>query len=146
MKARSHDGSSGTPKPGATRTDDRRALGAEGEARAARFLARRGYRIVARNVRAGGVEVDLVVRRASLVAFVEVKTRRTSSQGAPELAVDARKQARLVRAAAAWLHENPGVARRVRFDVVTCRVAARRDRADRDWHIEHWPGAFDAGG
>ena len=40
--------------------DDRRALGAAGETRAAELLARRGYRIVDRNVRVGGVEVDLM--------------------------------------------------------------------------------------
>ena len=60
------------------------ALGAEGEARAARFLARRGYRILARNVRAGGVEIDLVATRGALLAFVEVKTRRTRDFGAPD--------------------------------------------------------------
>ena len=124
------------------RGDDRRALGREGEERAARFLARRGYRIVARNVRLGGVEVDLVVRRGRLVAFVEVKTRRTSAFGPPELAVDPAKQLRLVRAASAWLRENAGVANRVRFDVVSCRAPGRDE--DR-WRIEHWPAAFDAG-
>jgi len=120
--------------------DDRRALGAEGEARAANFLARRGYRIEARNVRAGGVEIDLVATRGRLIAFVEVKTRRSGAFGPPELAVDAAKQRRLVRAAAAWLSEHRGRARQVRFDVVTCRP-----HASGDWRIEYWPGAFDAG-
>ncbi len=71
------------------------ALGAEGEARAAAHLRRRGYRIVARNVHAGGVEIDLIARRGSLFVFVEVKTRRSRSLGPPEQAVDARKRARL---------------------------------------------------
>lgn len=124
------------------RNDDRRALGAEGETRAAEFLARRGYRIVDRNVRVGGVEVDLIVRRANLVAFVEVKTRRSEAFGAPELAVDEAKQARLVRAAAAWLRERPGEARQFRFDVVACRAPAD---ASGSWQIDHYPGAFDAG-
>jgi putative endonuclease len=123
------------------RGDDRRALGREGEERAARFLARRGYRIVERNVRLGGVEVDLVVRRGRLVAFVEVKTRRSAALGPPEEAVDAAKQARLVRAASAWLRQNPGAAGRIRFDVVSCRAPGRRQES---WRIEHWPGAFDA--
>ena len=121
--------------------DDRRALGAEGETRAATFLTRRGYRIVDRNVRTGGVEVDLIVKQGTLIAFVEVKTRRSEAFGSPELAVDAAKRARLVRGAAAWLRENPGRARRFRFDVVTCRVSPSGE-----WRIAHWPGAFDAGG
>jgi putative endonuclease len=117
------------------------ALGAEGEARAADLLVRRGYRILARNVRAGGVEIDLVASRAGLIAFVEVKTRRTRSCGAPELAVDARKRARLVRGAAAWLHENPVRVRRARFDVVCCEVDASAG-----WRLRHLEGAFDASG
>jgi putative endonuclease len=119
--------------------DDRRALGAEGETRAASFLARRGYRIEGRNVRLGGVEVDLIVKRGALVAFVEVKTRRSGALGPPELAVDAAKQARLIRAASAWLREHPGRARRLRFDVVACRADASGH-----WQIDHWPGAFEA--
>ena len=59
-----------------------RALGAQGEAWAAAHLVRRGYRIVARNVRAGGVEIDLVAARPGLIVFVEVKTRRSRALGA----------------------------------------------------------------
>ena len=115
------------------------ALGAEGEARAARFLARRGYRILARNVRAGGVEIDLVAARGALLAFVEVKTRRTSDFGAPEEAVDARKQARLVRGAAAWLHGRRARNHHVRFDVIVCEFDASGD-----WQLRHLKNAFDA--
>ncbi len=117
------------------------ALGAEGETRAARFLARRGYRILARNVRADGVEIDLVAARGALLAFVEVKTRRTRNFGAPEEAVDARKQARLVRGAAAWLHSRQARARHVRFDVIVCELDASGN-----WQLRHLKHAFDASG
>ena len=117
------------------------ALGAEGEARAAAFLRGRGYRIVARNVRSGGVEIDLIARSGAVVVFVEVKTRSSGRQGPPELAVDARKQARLLRGAAAWLHARHGRAREVRFDVIACE----RDAAGR-WQLRHLEAAFDAGG
>jgi putative endonuclease len=115
------------------------ALGAEGESRAAAHLRRRGYRIVARNVRAGGVEIDLIARRGSTTVFVEVKTRSGRGLGPPELAVDARKCARLVRGAAAWLHENPRATRRARFDVIVCE----RDRSG-SWSLRHLEAAFDA--
>jgi putative endonuclease len=72
---------------------DRRSLAAEGERLAAEHLARAGYRIVARNVRADRVEIDLVAARGALVVFVEVKTRAARGFGAPEEAVDARKPA-----------------------------------------------------
>ena len=71
------------------RADPRRALGARGEALAAALLARAGYRIAARNVRAAGVELDLVAVRGGLVVVVEVKTRSGRGFGAPEEAVDA---------------------------------------------------------
>jgi putative endonuclease len=121
-----------------------RALGREGEARAARFLKLRGYRILGRNVRAGGVEMDLIVSRGALVVFVEVKTRRTRHFGAPETAVNDTKQARLVRGAAAWLCDHPQVAGQVRFDVIAYQVAHRSGRSREHWRINHMKGAFDA--
>jgi putative endonuclease len=121
--------------------EQRRALGAAGEARAAAHLVGRGYRILERNVRAGGVEIDIVARRGGLVVFVEVKTRSSRALGPPEAAVDARKQARLVRGAAAWLRTQPMRVRRVRFDV----IAVERDVSSR-WQVRHIEGAFDAGG
>jgi putative endonuclease len=124
--------------------DDRRRIGAEGEARAAAYLARRGYRIVERNVRSGGVEIDLIAQRGPHIVFVEVKTRRTTRYGSPEAAVDARKQARLVQGAYAWIHTHPSRHRRVRFDVVACNVVGS-GRSER-WQLTHLPRAFDAEG
>ncbi len=121
-------------------TDARRALGREGEARAAEHLEAAGYRIVDRNVRSGGVEIDLVVTRPGWLVFVEVKTRRTRRLGAPEEAVDGRKRRRLVRGAAAWMREHRMRAARVRFDVVSCEPAPSGR-----WRIRHLEGAFEAG-
>jgi len=123
-----------------TRRRNRNELGAEGERRAADHLAARGYRIVGRNVRAGGVEMDLIVRRGPLVVFVEVKTRRAGGPGSGEDAVDARKQLRLVRGATAWIHEQPRPIGRARFDVIVCECS----RDERDWRLRHLEAAFDA--
>ena len=121
------------------REDPRRAVGRAGEDRAAQHLEDLGYRVLARNVRAGGVEIDLVVSRGGVVVFVEVKARRGRRHGAAEEAVDGRKRARLVRGAAAWLAGQPRRYRRARFDVVACELEGGA------WHVRHWPGAFDAG-
>jgi putative endonuclease len=120
--------------------DPRHTLGREGEERAAAYLAARRYRVVARNARAGGVEIDLVAERGRLVVFVEVKTRRSRTAGAPEEAVDFRKRARLARGAAAWLaaHGRPG--QRPRLDVIACEWDSRGG-----WTLRHLEGAFDAG-
>ena len=119
------------------------ALGAEGEDRAVRYFEAEGYRIVARNVRAAGVEVDLIVRRRRVVAFVEVKTRRSRRFGAPELAVTAAKRARLVRAATAWLRENGRGFAHARFDVVSWQVDTGGGGEGR-WRLNHIEDAFSA--
>jgi putative endonuclease len=125
---------------GASGESGRRALGIEGEARAAAHLETRGYRILARNARAGRVEIDLVAMRGRTLVFVEVKTRRSRGAGLPEEAVDFHKRERLVQGAAAWLAAHPRRAGPVRFDVVACE----RDAAGR-WSIRHLEAAFDAG-
>lgn len=122
-------------------TQQRRQLGAEGEERAAAHLARRGYRILERNARAGGVEIDLVVARGGLVVFVEVKTRRAGGFGGALEAVDRRKQARLVAGARAWLQGRGQRFARARFDVVACW----KDRQG-GWRLDHVEEAFHAEG
>jgi putative endonuclease len=139
--------------PHPAKAPDRNALGRLGEEAAARHLAARGYQIVARNVRADRVEIDLIARCGSTLAFVEVKTRRGGRHGLAAEAVDPRKQRRLRHGAIAWLAARPEAARgaqRHRFDVVTCvwidpppgaRDATRSPEPAR-WSIEHWEGAF----
>lgn len=122
-------------------TTDRLTLGAAGESAACAHLERHGYRILARNARVGGVEIDVVAERRDVLVFVEVKTRRSARHGGAEEAVDARKRARLVRGAAAWLREHRPGHRRVRFDVIACDAADPR----RGFRVRHWAGAFDAG-
>jgi putative endonuclease len=121
--------------------DSRRDLGAAGEAAACADLERRGYRILARNARADRVELDIVAERGGVLVFVEVKTRRGAACGSAAEAVDARKQARLARGAAAWLRASGRRAQRVRFDVITCQLEARGGL-----RVAHWEGASDAGG
>ena len=74
-------------------------LGPRGERAAEKYLRRDGYRIVARNFRAAGAEIDIVAMDGETLVFVEVKTRRSREAGAPEEAVDERKQKQIRRAA-----------------------------------------------
>ena len=105
-----------------------RRQGADAERRAARHYRLRGYRIVGRNVWAGGNELDLIVRRGRSLAFVEVKARRSGSHGDAAEIVDAEKLRRLRRAAEAWLAQHPDELRLdLRFEV----VALRRGRLER---------------
>lgn len=101
-------------RPGA---DDRRALGAEKERLAERFLAARGLRLVARNHRCRYGEIDLVMRDAGILVFVEVRFRRSSRFGTPVETVDRHKQRRLIAAAQHYLSVHP-CALPCRFDVL----------------------------
>jgi putative endonuclease len=93
------------------------------ELRARRHYRLRGYRILGSNVWAGGNELDLIVRRGSALAFVEVKGKSGDGFGDPLEMVTAEKMRRLRRAASAWRAAHPEHgACDVRFDVVVERA------------------------
>jgi putative endonuclease len=71
---------------------------------------------------AAGYEVDLIVRRGSILRFVEVKEKRGARFGDPLEMVTPEKQRRLRQAAATWLAARPELAcLRVGFDVIAVR-------------------------
>jgi putative endonuclease len=101
-------------------------LGRRGERAAEKHLRRNGYRIVARNFRAVGAEIDLVAMDGDTLVFVEVKTRRSLAAGAPEEAVDERKQQRLRRAAEVFATRYRAEDTAMRFDVVAVDASGKR--------------------
>ena len=92
-----------------------RGRAAEDLARA--YLELSGSAVCERNVRLGGVEVDLVAEDGSTQVVVEVKYRQSSEYGGAALAVDGSKRARLLRAARAPEPRGP-----VRIDVVAIEL------------------------
>ena len=66
------------------------------------YLLRGGWRIEAHRFRLGHHDLDLVARRGSLVAFIEVKTRHSARFGRAEESVGFRKRAVLRRIAELW--------------------------------------------
>ena len=75
------------------------------------------------NCWAGGYELDLVVRRGRVLAFVEVKSKAGAGFGDPLEMVTPVKVERLQRAAGAWLASNPSLAGlELRFDVAAERA------------------------
>lgn len=100
-------------------TDLRAALGRRGERVAARFLKRRGYRILHRNWRCPAGEIDLVCAWGSTVVFVEVKSRSAGGLVEPEAGLDHRKRTRLERLALTYLAARGLEGVDWRFDVVS---------------------------
>lgn len=107
-------------------TAGRRALGARGEALAARWYEAHGYRVVARNWRCREGELDLVLARGSTTVFCEVKTRSSTAYGTPAEAVTATKQTRLRVLAMRWLEATGHRRGHLRFDVA-CVIGDRID-------------------
>ena len=113
-------------------------LGRQAEQLARRRLQDRGLLLLQCNYRAPGGEIDIIARDGDTLVFVEVRCRSSGAVGGAAASVDARKRARIVRAArhflcaagAAWA-QSP-----CRFDVVA--VEGLRWRWIR--------GAFDAAG
>lgn len=90
------------PRDGRPRLTVRSRHGERGEALASRHLEGLGWWILARRVRVGRDEIDLVAVEPGppdVLVFVEVRSHATSRFGAPEESVDRRKIARLYRAA-----------------------------------------------
>ncbi len=95
----------------------------DSERRAARWYRLRGYRILDTNCWLAGAEIDVVARRGRTVVFCEVKSKSGGGFGDPLEMVDARKVARVRRAASAWLARHPEVdGLDVRFDVIVERA------------------------
>ena len=101
-------------------------LGRRGERAAEKYLRRCGYRIVKRNFRAAGAEIDLVAMDGDVLVFVEVKTRRGLDAGAPEEAVDERKQKQIRRAAEIFATRYREDEIEMRFDIVAIDASGER--------------------
>jgi len=119
--------------------DLRKKLGDFGEQAAAAYLTRQGYQLLARkwrntNRRDGAAgELDLVMRDAATLVFVEVRTRR-GPPGMAEESIGRGKQARLIALAYAYLEAVAAPEDALwRIDVVALDV----DRAGRVVRIEH---------
>ena len=100
---------------------DRRAREIEGrkaEDHVARWLKRRGWKIMAQRFKVAEGEVDIIARRQNIIAFVEVKQRETLS--ATEDVVTHMNISRIMEAAEIWVDRNFAVLGpdfEIRFDL-----------------------------
>ncbi|MEW5769296.1 MAG: YraN family protein [Pseudomonadota bacterium] len=108
-------------------------IGQAAEQAAADYLAARGLRLVARNWRCRGGEIDLVMRDGATLVFVEVRARGSAAFGGAAASITAAKQARVVLAARHFL-ASQGLDSPCRFDAVLIQGG----------RLEWLKGAFEA--
>ena len=124
-----------------TTLDPRRLFGQEGESAAENYLRRKGYRIVARNLRSSVGELDLIAEDGAVLVFVEVKARRTEAFGGAVHAVHRKKQEKLIQLASQYLARHHIKDRLCRFDVVLLHGAEEAAS-----QIDHIQNAFEVSG
>lgn len=90
--------------------------GREGERRAAFWLRAKGWRILAERVKTPRGEIDLVAKRGNVVAFVEVKWRRSKAD--LDLAIDEYRLSRVAAAVECVAHDYTTGGEDIRVDVI----------------------------
>ena len=120
------------------RRRDRRAANRHGhfaEAAARALLLAKGFRLIARRYKTPLGEIDLIVKRGGMIAFVEVKARDTEADGLQS--VGRFSERRIVDAADLWLAKHPDAAGLdLRYDMVVVTP----------WRLPlHLPDAFRPG-
>jgi putative endonuclease len=122
-----------------------KALGNRGETAACRCLKKAGMKILARNYRCPGGEIDIIAldpstrrdAQAETIVFVEVKTRASETPAGPASAIDAHKRKQVVQAGRYYLRHHPAKGYLTRYDVVA--VIAPPGQKPK---VRHIPNAF----
>ncbi len=110
----------------------------KGENIAVGYLKRKGYKILASNFIGKGFEIDIISNKGDIIAFVEVKRRKSSKFMDPLMSIDKKRKEHMIRGAKFFLQSNDLYGRcDVRFDVITITGA--------DEDIEHFEDAFRVG-
>lgn len=107
------------------------ASGRRGERIAAWWLRLKGWRVLDRRVRTPAGEVDLVARRGSLIAFVEVKMRKSAAE--LDFAIDARRLARVAAAAELLMPRYAGPGDDIRVDVILLAPGTKPRHIENAW-------------
>jgi putative endonuclease len=131
-------GERGNARPDEQRRTRQRSLGRgrRGETLAAWYLRFKGYRILARDLRCPMGEIDLIARRGTTLAIVEVKARPDAATAA--YSISARQRQRILAALGWYLARHPERAQdRIRFDAILV-VPRRLPRHIEDcWQATH---------
>ena len=111
--------------------------GAKAERMVMWYLVFRGYRLLEHNYTVGHKEIDLIMRKRGMIAFVEVKARRKiDGRFPPHLSVDAVKRKNVVSAAKVYVLREKLSGFILRFDVAEVDLSSRRINYIRNAYTE----------
>jgi putative endonuclease len=100
----------------------KKELGNKGEGIAASFFKKNGFDIIERNYRFGKIgEIDIIVRKANLMVFAEVKSRNSVAYGGAYYSITEKKKQTLKKVARQFLHTHPAFLSKditYRFDMI----------------------------
>jgi len=91
------------------------------------FLKKQGYRIIELNYRTKLGEIDIIAKQEKTLVFIEVKARKSSRFGRPELAVTPKKQRKISMVALYYLKSTKQGNAKARFDVVAINSAKAKE-------------------
>ena len=93
-------------------------FGRTSESIAAKVLKKKGYKILEKNYRSPGGEIDIIAKDKDTLVFVEVKARMSETYGNPKESVTIGKQQKISKTAQYYFKEKKLSDFRARFDVV----------------------------
>jgi len=82
------------------------------------MLRKKGYRILERNLRIAGGELDLIADDQGTLVFIEVKARRGNQFGGAPYAITTRKKQQIIKLALCYLSQHGLTNKQCRFDVI----------------------------
>ena len=106
------------------------------------YLEKRGWKLLERNYRVKGGEIDIIAEKSDIIAFVEVKTRRLGTLVDGIDSIDTKKRQAIIRTADRYIEENPTDAGTIRFDVALVTITT--EQVPRVIGLEYLEDAFDA--
>ncbi len=120
--------------------DPRHHRGRRAEQQVCTYLQRQGLELLTRNYRCRQGEVDLVMRHADSIVFIEVRYRHRQHYGSAAESVDWHKQQKLIHCASYFLQQHPRLARLpARFDVAAVSPGPAEDRPCIHWIQDAFP-------
>lgn len=109
---------------------ERIELGKIGEKLALKYLKRHRYKILEQNYKSRYGEIDIIAKNKGVLAFIEVKTRKSQEFGSPEESVDIHKQRQMAKVALDYLSKKNIQDTDCRFDVVAISLMDRKPKIE----------------